>query len=585
MLAKRLFCAAAAAFSAVLPLHADQVLDRARIDNGGNVTLPGGPKLEKWQAGKFNATPDLLTLPSTDQGSTGNLSGMSVTLPSGVSRSLASKLGERKSIADYVLPADNGDYAPAIERAAFAGVTDLILPAGPQYTLKRAFNLPNADMRITCEGRKNTEIRLLGANDYFGVIGNTTSVSYNFYMDGCLFTKELASSSGAVLKIQNVYKWGFSHHRIFGDNKIWRVLELVSVSSMISRDVDVDSVRERAVYATAGNGLPGTLNGYNIDHVYDLWYVIGANGVSADPANDGVFYFVDNFAAIWFLGPKIASHKGYGIYLKGTLANRSINTLNLVHNPNIEAGLVPSASVYFGAVAASHIGGPSSWSTGKGAGLASIRLGPDSQGNFVRQIQLGVAGAGYGVFDEGTLNTVEDMDLIGYDAAADTGLVIGASARKGRYRRNKVAQFTRAILDASPDNAGHVIEGLDYTGITGTPLTGLAGSATSNKIVNGINNLDASAPTLPAAATLSLPDKGSTFTITTAGTINGITPTYIGRRATLLLAQSGTTLNDQQSAGGTGAFYLSKPLTTTDGKTRVTVEWRGDYWWDVSRTP
>ncbi|SFG88205.1 hypothetical protein [Methylobacterium gossipiicola] len=515
----------------------------------------------------------------------GDGSDLGVLLPSGNVRSLASNLGDQKSILDYVQPSDDGDYALAIERAAAAGVTELFLPAGTQYTFKHTATLPNANMSIACAGRKTTEIRLLGDNDYFFLVGNTSSMSYNFYLEECLFTKEKVSSSGAILRLQNVYKWGFSHIRAFCENKIWRVLELKNASSMISRDVDVDSVRERAVYAEpGGSGTAGSLDGLTIDHVYDLWYVVGSNSVSTNPANEGVFEFADNFQAIWFLGPKVASHKGYAIYFKGTIANRTNNTLNLVFNPNIESGKDPSGIVRMDATAASHIAGPSSWSTGKGTTFPAIRLDPDSQGNFVRQIQIGISGAGYGILDEGTVNTVEDMELVGYDSSAETGIVIGATARKGRYSRNKVSQFQRAIFDNSPDTAGHVIRALDYTAITGQPLTGLVGSVNSNKVVKDITNLDAGAPNLDAAVTLSPPDKGETFTINTAGTINLITPTYIGRRVTLLLAQGGTTINDLQSGKGTGAIYLAKPLTTADGRSRITLEWRGDYWWEIGRT-
>ncbi|AWI88167.1 hypothetical protein C0214_07815 [Methylobacterium sp. DM1] len=498
-------------------------------------------------------------------------------------RSIGAKLGERKSIADYALPSDAGDYAPAIERASAAGVTDLILPAGTQYTLKRPFTLPSANMRLTCDGQKTTEVRLLGANDYFGIVGNATTTSYNFYVEGCLLTKEQASSKGAILKLQNVYKWGFNYIRVYGEDKFWRVLELVTASAGISRNVDVDHILDRAVYATGGTAPFGTPSGGVIDNIFDLWYVISALVNPADPTTAGLFDFVDNYQAQWVTNLKAAKFKGYAVNFGGTVANRGTNTLNLVFNPNIEASEEKVGVVRFGAVVSSQVGGPASWVSA--TGMPAFALTADSQNNTVRGLQVGLAGTGaQAVSDAGTLNLIEDIEAVGYDANADAGLAIGSTASKGRYRRLKVAQLKRVIVDQSPDTAGHSIEDVTYTAITGQPLTGLAGTENSNKVVKDITNLDAGAPTLGAAATLSLPDKGETFTINTAGTINLITPTYIGRRVTLLLAQGGTTIGDLQGGKGTGAIYLGKPLTTTDGRSRITLEWRCDYWWEISRT-
>ncbi|WP_156375983.1 hypothetical protein [Methylobacterium sp. Leaf117] len=68
-----------AALAIVAPVKADQLLRQARVDNSGRVIPPDGPILGRWQGNKYTATPDALVLPPTDQGSTGNLSGMSVT--------------------------------------------------------------------------------------------------------------------------------------------------------------------------------------------------------------------------------------------------------------------------------------------------------------------------------------------------------------------------------------------------------------------------------------------------------------------------------------------------------------------------
>ena len=504
-------------------------------------------------------------------------------------RPIAAKIFEQRSISDYVRAGDDSDFAPAIERAAAAGVTDLLLPAGTRYTLKRPFALPVANIRLRCAGRKTTEIRLLGENDYFGIVGTANAVSHNFYVEGCLFTKERSSSKGAVFKIENVYKWGFDSIRIFGENKIWRVLELTSTSSGISRDVDVDNIRERAVYGVGGTGAGGLPGGLIIDNLFDLWYVSGAGTEFLEPAKNGVFYFDDNFQAIWIMNLKMASHSGYAVYLNGTPGHRVNNSLNLIFNPNIESSRSPSGIAYFGAVAGSQIGGPASWSTGRsgvGFEFPAVRLSSNSQGNTVRGLQVGLAGGGaQGLRDEGIGNIVEDIEFVGYDADADVGLSIGATAIKGRYSRIKAMQLKRVIADESPDVAGHAIRGVDYLGISGPPLTGLVGTACGNKMVESIANLDAGAPSVDATSVLSLPDKGATFTIRTAGTINRITPTYLGRRVTLLFAQSATSVGDLQGVAGTGAIYLAKGLTTDSARWRATFEWRGDYWWEISRVP
>ncbi len=52
--------------------HADQLLGQGRIDGAGQVLLPGGPTLGRWQGNKYTATPDALSI--VGAGSGGDLS-------------------------------------------------------------------------------------------------------------------------------------------------------------------------------------------------------------------------------------------------------------------------------------------------------------------------------------------------------------------------------------------------------------------------------------------------------------------------------------------------------------------------------
>ncbi|MBX9934865.1 MAG: hypothetical protein K2Y56_25710 [Methylobacterium sp.] len=105
--------------SVASPAHADQLLDRARIDGANRVIFPGGATLGEYRAGVYTAKPDRLVLPDTDQGSTGDASGFKVrtsVLPAG--QSLASWLtspvfgafsGQRVRFDPMGLTTTNGD--------------------------------------------------------------------------------------------------------------------------------------------------------------------------------------------------------------------------------------------------------------------------------------------------------------------------------------------------------------------------------------------------------------------------------------------------------------------------------------------
>ncbi|GEP09795.1 hypothetical protein MMMDOFMJ_0204 [Methylobacterium gnaphalii] len=74
---KRALLAALVALACSAPVCADQQLGAPRIDSSNNVYLPGGPRIGRFQNNKYNATPDILTLPSNDNGSSGDASGLS----------------------------------------------------------------------------------------------------------------------------------------------------------------------------------------------------------------------------------------------------------------------------------------------------------------------------------------------------------------------------------------------------------------------------------------------------------------------------------------------------------------------------
>ena len=97
-----LIVAALAALSYAAPLRAEQILGPGRIDNSNRVILPGGPTLGRWQGGKYQATPDALTLPQTaDPSSGGDVSPFSVK-PDGatVSRALRTRFNDTIQAVD-----------------------------------------------------------------------------------------------------------------------------------------------------------------------------------------------------------------------------------------------------------------------------------------------------------------------------------------------------------------------------------------------------------------------------------------------------------------------------------------------------
>ena len=132
---RNLIAAALALLALVSPVHADQLLGQGRIDSSNRVVLPGGPTLGRYQGNKYIATPDTLSLPQNDNGSTGDVSGMSVKPnPNGG----ADTLGKFKSTLDpftqglkgqipYKKSGTAGDIAwvnQCLNIEAFGGVAD-----------------------------------------------------------------------------------------------------------------------------------------------------------------------------------------------------------------------------------------------------------------------------------------------------------------------------------------------------------------------------------------------------------------------------------------------------------------------------
>ncbi|MEE7463433.1 hypothetical protein MFUR16E_20420 [Methylobacterium fujisawaense] len=530
-------------------------------------------------------------------GSTGPVDGMSVTPgANAISRTLAQKLGERTSLNDYIKPFDLGDYAFAIERAAANGVKEIHATKDQlRYTFKHTANLPNAEMRLICDGNYQVELNLAGNNDYLIVAGNPTTHSYHFHVIGCLITKDQASTQGAVFKIQNLNFWSIDNVRVYSANKFWRGLELISASSGVSRDVVIDSVQERAAYINGGPAAFGTPNGGVVDNIFDNWYVSSCVTNPADMTQDGAFYLDTYFQAQWFLNTKVTGCKGYSYFFKGSPESLSTNQLNFVFNPNSDAAPLPenrdlphkAGTAYFGYVGSTQIAGPASWTAGWG--MPAINFSEYSQSNTARGFQVPVNRAGgVGVSDNGVQNNVEAIEAVGYDGLGESALTIGPKANKGRYKGIKAQQLKHAVIDQSADSAGYTLDDLAYTAISSLPLVGMAGNTNEAtvKTIRNVTNLDSGPAIVAASSMLNLPDRGETFFINSAGTINGIVPTYIGRRVTLILTTPGTVVADVGSAAaGTGALYLSPAgnVTTDHNRWRMTFEWKGDFWFEVAR--
>jgi hypothetical protein len=571
---------ALAALGPAAPARADQVLPQGRIldagPNAGDVVF-GGLKLGKRQNGRLILTPDAIT---------GDASGSNVTLR-GVQRSLAVKLGELPTIQDFVDPTDNGDYAPAIERAAAKGVMDVRFPGTQaEYPLKRSFKLPNAGLYLHCDARRNVVLKLYGSDAYHGIVGNASTMSYGFGVENCSLARDAAASSGAVLKLQNVFYWDFNAIRIYGENKVWRGLELVSVGRGMSRDVTVDDVRERAVYASGGTAGGGAVGGPVVDNTFDYWYATNVNGVSSDPANDGVLYFEDNFSAQWIYNIKAARYKGFLIYFKGTKDNRKNNGLNLVVNPNAEATYSGAGVVRMDAVVSSQVGGSGAWISSYG--LPAIRIGEDSLNTIVKGLQIGISGTGSdAVLDGGQYSTIQDLEAADYPVSgeAKSGAVVGIQSTAVGTKIERVSGNATLNLirnEETSNNKGFIIRSADYYNIRGEVIPGLYGDGT-----NSIRDIVARGGQGPsnyfvAAATISVPYGKPMYFCYKRGTIDRmLSPGYLGEERVIQFQDSGTIRDINQSgvAGGAGGF-MTKSRDVTNYATSATArfKWFAGYW-------
>ncbi|MGV7034834.1 hypothetical protein [Methylobacterium symbioticum] len=518
-------------------------------------------------------------------GSTGDVSGMSVSLR-GIQRSLAVKLGELPTIQDFVQATDNGDYAPAIERAAAAGVKDIRFPGTQsEYPLKRTFNLPNGGIYLHCDSKRNVVLKLYGSDVYHGIVGNTSTMSYGFGVENCGFARDAVASSGAVLKLQNLFYWDFNDVRIFSENKIWRGLELFSVGRGMARDVTVDDVRERAVYASGGTAGGGAVGGPVVDNIFDYWYTTNVNTVSPDPANDGVFYFEDNFSAQWIYNVKAAIYKGYLIYFKGTLANRSNNGLNLVVNPNAESTFSPSGFLRMDNVVSSQVGGAGAWISAYG--LPAIRIGQNALNSIAKGLQIGISGPVDAVLDGGQYTTTQDLEIADYPvggvAQSIAAVALQSTAVGAKVERISANATLNAVRnEETTNNKGFVLRNIDYYNLRGDVVPGFYGDGT-----NSIRDVVARGGQGPsnyfvAAATVTLPYGKPMYFCYQSGTIDKmLAPGYLGEVRTIQFQSGGTVRDINQSgvAGGAGGFITkSRGATTYATSATASFKWFAGYW-------
>ena len=539
-------------------------------------TTPGPPGITPDISGKLDKT--------------GDASGTRARLDNEVDFNTAERLFKLRSVTDYYRSVDNGDVSEAIMRASRRGITRLgFAQVDSPFNFMSTFELPSANMCLIAEAPRTTELRLKGAVNGLGVVGNTSAMSYHFYMNDFLFTKEQQSNSGALLRLQNVGYWSFNGHRIYGDNKVWRVLDLISTIQGKSEHVKVEEILERAVSGKGSSAPPGNVGGPVFDTRFEDWYVYGCGSAIVDPTRDGAMVMEDYFQAIRKYACTIGKHHGAAFAMLGTSASKEMNILNFILDPNVESDYPGATIAILDYVASTAIGGSLSWcSTQGGVGGAQsggILLTQNSNNNTVSGLQIGQAGIGsVGVIDNGIRNEVEGNQFIGYDTDADAALLIGPNARKGSYVSLTASQLKRVIVDQSPDTAGHVIKGFTYDAISGQPLTGLKGSTSSNKVITGIASLDAGYPVLPASTVITPPDKVEAIRINTAGTIQRITPSYFGQELTLFFEAAGTVLQRLQGAAGSGSVYLPDrgDFVSAVVPASMKLKFMGDYWWPMS---
>lgn len=500
-----------------------------------------------------------------------------------VGRTTHSKISESVSVEDYYYATDLGIINNAVNRALANGHKDILFTSEEQYL----FNAPivvdrSVGTTFRTKGDKTCEFQLNGANDILFDVGNASTVRYGFHLHNMVIKKQNGSTQGSVVRMRNFYNWTCKNTRVFGEYKFWRWLDLYSTGFGKIENNLVAGIRREMGYFRGGAAAFGYIGSTCIQNQFEYNEVDGAHDDTANPQDQGVFLFDDYCEANWLMNTLSYRSRGYLAYFKGSPASLGRNVLNMVINPNHEATLTNSGLVRVGYHAAGIIGGHG-WSESND--MPAIQFDAGSVGWDASNMQLAIKGGnGVGVLDNGTDNEWTGLTVKGVETQANlTGVAYKTGATALRSKGSGRAYYLGAAYQNLANDVAALDLDIEYHSInTSTPISGLSG--VNNYNIRSIVDVPASA-FIAIAPTITVPPGAESLTVIGAGSIGEISSgTYYKQRLTMRLANPGQTVVDINVTFKNIILSAPGSTLTSTGRTNITLEWNGDYWWEVART-
>lgn len=345
-----------------------------------------------------------------------------------------------------------------------------------------------------------------------------------------------------------------------------------------------DFAREH-VWALGGTNTPGTLDG----RCQDVWFFDhksgGAHAATANPEDQGVFVCEDLCQAFKWRNLQVFDHKGYGIYLKGTLANRNVNSLCRGSEVDVECSHAFSGTVQVDSFRGSTFEG--TWSSGQGAAtsgggtnMAACRTTTNSQNCSFRFPHMTLSGwESYAGWDEGTNNTF-DLNVSGDASQSEAGFLLGASALRGRYV-GTIDQMRYVAKNLSASTAGHYID-LQFDTVGVQLQSGL--SAVNNYTVD-FNYQGTTDRFLTAATTTTVPGTLKEYQLNLGvSPVDNLSVTYswYGRETRYVLVDA-ITIRDASTSGGNLSLGTIGGTFVSAGRGVITFKTEASFYREIDR--
>jgi hypothetical protein len=367
-----------------------------------------------------------------------------------VLRQMRDKLREVEvSVEDYHLAID-ADDTNAINRAIAA------IPAnGGTITFNRNVNTPyniSAAIvitrgNITLHGKHHGVVTINSTSttaNHFTIGAVASTYLFNIHIHKFVFTRSHLCSAGRAIDCVNVGYSTFERLRIFGDNKQYQGLRFRSCNSLYLSRIRTENIQKEAGWFEGLSARTAALDGNIINLFIEDWYNSGSHAHSTSLATQGAIVFKDFCQGIWIDEYASDSHKGYALYLAGTLANRAENTLIHVTSLDVESGKPSAGALRIDGYA--NVWVDTEWVSGKD--LNTVHIGQDATGVYWARgdVAIGYDGAEAAAFFVDGQVVSCGARMVGYSTNAhSTGISIGPHADIIDFHAGAVVQVATGL--------------------------------------------------------------------------------------------------------------------------------------------